>query len=222
MVLEYYVAASSQLVNNVTEVYYWRLKCNRIYSKNTQQTKFDWQNLIGTCNFYGNAHCELFVFVDGRILILLHQKPTACLQDASIWFQLRPNLKATFALNESEHGVEFKIWLKVSRKEKLYFHRQAASVEQNNFLSVKLIVDHNIHIVFFLLNIDMNIDAISHNLERDWLRIVLIFEKQSERLIYLCQFGRDKSKLNFCVRIALNFSHPFKTHSRYKLVENNL
>lgn len=79
MVLENYVAASSKLVYHIAKVYHWRLECHCVDSEYTEQAKFDWQDLVSSSDFDGDAHSEFFVLVNRRIFVLLDQKPTASL-----------------------------------------------------------------------------------------------------------------------------------------------
>ena len=69
----------------------------------------------------------------------------------------------------------------------------------NDLLTVELLVDHHIEVVFFLVHIDWNINASTSNLEWDWLRVILVLKEESQVLVDISQFCRDESELNFSV-----------------------
>jgi len=93
---------------------------------------------------------------------------------------------------------------------------------EDDFLSVKLIVDHHIHIVGFFLNVDWHIDTSARQMQRDRLRVVLILEEKSQLLVDFSQLGGHKCKLDLGVRIAINLSDSLEAHGRDELVKDYL
>jgi len=65
MILKSNNATSSHLIEHISEVYKWRIKCDRVNSENTQQRKLDRQNLISTSDLNRNSHREFLIFVLG-------------------------------------------------------------------------------------------------------------------------------------------------------------
>lgn len=65
------------------------------------------------------------------------------------------------SLDISKSGVKLEIRFKIFWEEKLYLHRILGSVVQDDSLSVELLVDQNVEIVFFLLDINGHVNALT-------------------------------------------------------------
>ena len=98
-------------------------------------------------------------------------------------------------LDVPKSWVELEVWLEVLWEEELDLHRVLGPVVQDDSLSIELLVDKDIQIVFLFLNVDGYIDALSTDGDWDWLRVVLVFEEQGEVLLDLGQFIWDEDQL---------------------------
>lgn len=210
----------SCLVEDASEIDLRRRECYGVHSEDTKEAELDRENLIGPCDFHGNAHSEFFVFVFRRIFVLLDQESTASLQNAAIWLQLGPNLERAIPLNEAKRGVELQVRLEVFWERQLDFHGVGASVVENDLLSVELLVDEDVQIVLFLLNIDGHIDASAVDSDWDGLRVVLVLQEQREPLRNFSQLHRDKCELDLRAAVTVDFGCALETDLSEELFED--
>ena len=141
MVFHDHCASGGAFVKHATEIKLRWVESDGIDCEDAEKIKFDWQNLISSSYFHWYTHCELFVLINRWFFILLDQIPLASLQDAPIGFKFRPDFELTFSLDETECGIEFKVWFEILWEEKLNFHGIGASVVKNNLFSVELFVN---------------------------------------------------------------------------------
>ena len=170
-------ASGGALVKHATEIKLRWLKSNSIHSEDTEKIEFNWENLISSSYFHWYAHSEFFILVNRRFLILLDQIPLASLQDAPIGFEFRPDFELSFSLDETECGIEFKVWFEILGEEKLNFHGVCASVVKNDLFSVELFVDQHIQIVFLFLYVDGYVNTCTTNCDGNGLCVVLILKE---------------------------------------------
>jgi hypothetical protein len=93
---------------------------------------------------------------------------------------------------------------------------------KNNSLPVELLIDEDIEVVFFLLNIDWDVNT--HSFHREWNRfsVVLVLKENSEFLEATCQLIWDEGKLNLSLRVSLNFRRSLELYLGEKLFILNL
>ena len=91
---------------------------------------------------------------------------------------------------------------------------------KNDLLSVELLIDKHIQVVFLFLNVDGNIDAGAVNRDRDGLRVVLILKEQSETLTDLSQLHWNESELDLGTTVTVDFSCAFETDLSQELFED--
>lgn len=75
---------------------------------------------------------------------------------------------------------------------------------ENDFLTVKLIVYKHIQIIFFLRNVDRDVDTFTKHFDGDRLTVILIVKEKREGLPYLTQFIGDKGKGYLHCRVTIN------------------
>lgn len=93
---------------------------------------------------------------------------------------------------------------------------------KNYFLTVELVVDHDVQVVLLVFDVDGHIDTVTSDVQWNGLCVVLVIEEEGQLLTNGRQFSRDKSKLNFSVAVALNLSDSLEAHCRNELIENDL
>ena len=71
MVLHGHCEARATLVEDISKVDQGRSEGHCIHCKNSQNAELYWEYLIGSYNLYWYPHCEFFVFIFGRSLIIL-------------------------------------------------------------------------------------------------------------------------------------------------------
>lgn len=198
MVLEANGDARSALVEHRAKVYHWWCESNSIDCEHSEQTESDWQDLVSSSDLDWNSHCEFLVFIfRWRLIVLLDKEASACLQNATVWLQLRPDLKRTIALNKSKSGIEVKVWFEIPWVNQLDLHGILSSIMQNDLLSVQLLVNQNLQIILFLVHINGHINTVTFNFNRDRFGVVLVLQKQSELLVNVAKFERDERELDF-------------------------
>lgn len=122
-------------------------------------------------------------------------------------------------LNVTKSWIKLKILFEIFREEKLYLHGVLRPVVQDDLLSVKLLIDKDVQIVFFFLNINGNVDTETPNRYRNWLCIILVLEKQSEILLNCSKFIRNKGHLYLGLRVSFNRSGSFELNLREELLK---
>jgi len=208
------------LIEHVPKVYKGRAESNGINSEDAQKREFNGEHLICSRDFNWNSHCELFVLILRRLLILFDEEPAAGLKNGSVRLKFGPNFKFAVALNEAKCWVEFEIGLEVSREEKLHFHGSWASIVEHNFLPIELFIDHHIQVVLLLLDIDWYIDTFAHYLQWNRFWVILIVEEQSQLLRDARQFCGDESELDLGIWVAFDLSNALETDRCYEFIEN--
>jgi hypothetical protein len=116
-----------------------------IDSKYCEDTELYGQDLVCTGHLYWNSHSKLLVFVLQRnAVVLFDQILLAVGQDRSVWPKLEPYLENTLALDIAERRVELEVGLESFVKEELDLHGERAPVEEQDLLSVELLVDQHL------------------------------------------------------------------------------
>jgi hypothetical protein len=82
---------------------------------------------------------------------------------------------------------------------------------QHYILTIKLLIDENIEIVLLFFDINGHVDACSLNCYRDRFRVILVLQEKCELLEDIGKFHGDKSKLDLCATVTVNFSGAFET-----------
>ena len=78
-----------------------------IDSKYRKNTKLDWKNLISSSDLDWNPHCELFVLILWRRLIILLDKILVTLsENALVRSELEPYLEVPLTLNVAQGWIE--------------------------------------------------------------------------------------------------------------------
>ena len=72
-------------------------------------------------------------------------------------------------------------------------------------MAVKLLVDKHIQVVFFFFHVDRDVDALSTNLDRNRVAVVLVLEVQSKVLLNPIELVGDEGKLNLGVAVTSDF-----------------
>lgn len=176
MIFHDYRNSCSTFIKYSTKVNLRRSKCYCINSKDALNIKFNWQDLVCSCNLYWHVHCKFFIFIFGRdTIILLYQIFLAVSENCSIRFELKPNFKCSFALNVTQGRIKFQIWLQTSWEKKLNFHWLIASIIQNDLFSIELFIYQNIHIVLLFFYMDRYIYTFAFDRYSDGISIILIF-----------------------------------------------
>ncbi len=71
------------MIEHVPKVYKGRAESNGINSEDAQKREFNGEHLICSRDFNWNSHCELFVLILRRLLILFDEEPAAGLKNVS-------------------------------------------------------------------------------------------------------------------------------------------
>jgi hypothetical protein len=74
----------------------------------------------------------------------------------------------------AESRVELNVRLKRFGEEQLQFHGLSTSIVKNYFLSVELIIDHNVEVVLGLGHVDGYIHTVTEDVDRDRIAVVLV------------------------------------------------
>jgi hypothetical protein len=77
VVLESDSESGCGLIEDVTEVYTWRVEGDCIDSEHAKKRELNWQHLVCTGDFDWDAHGEFFIVVVGWLFVLLYQEATA-------------------------------------------------------------------------------------------------------------------------------------------------
>jgi hypothetical protein len=197
--------AGATLVEDVAEVKHGRREGHSIHREDSEHGELDGEYLICPHYLNGYPHSEFLILIlGGDVFILLHQILLAICQNSAVWPELKPDFKCTVALDVPERRVEFKIGLETLREEKLELHWLGATIVKNNLLSVELLINQNIEVIFWLSNKYRDINAVTEYFDGDRLAIVLIIQEKSECLPHRAQFVGNESESNSSRVIAFN------------------
>ena len=99
------------------------------------------------------------------------------MEDGAVRFKFSPYFELAVALDETKGWVKFEVGFEVAGEEKLDLHGSGASVEENDLLSVELLVHHHIHIVLLFFHVDGNVHTLASQLQGNRLCVVLVVEE---------------------------------------------
>lgn len=93
---------------------------------------------------------------------------------------------------------------------------------QNDLFTVKLLINKHFQVVLFLVDVNGYIDTGAFNFNWDGPGVVLVFKEQSEFLVDFAKLQRNKVKLDFGARVAIDFSGSLKGDCGQELVKFKL
>ena len=150
------------LVEDGAKVDLRRAESHCVDREAAQDAELDGQNLVCAGDLDWDPHRELFELVLWCLFIVLLDKVfVAGGENRSIRSELEPYLELASALDVAESWVELQVRLEILGEEELDLHRVLGPVVQDDPLPVELLVHEHIQIVFFLLDVDGYIDALT-------------------------------------------------------------
>lgn len=92
---------------------------------------------------------------------------------------------------------------------------------QDNTLAIELLVNQNVQVIFEMLDVDGDVDALALKLDGDWVAVVLVFKEQCEFLVDAGKLVRYKCETEFQLAVAIDFNCSFELNLRQELFETD-
>lgn len=123
------------------------------------------------------------------------------------------------ALNKTKRRIELQIGLEVLRERQLNLHSAGSAIVKNNLFTIELLIDYDVQVILFFLDIDWYVDAGALDRDRNRLRVVLILHEQREILEHVREFHRNECKLDLRAAVTVNLSSAFKADLCKEIIE---